>query len=520
LLSYNNTFTSGGTNYTRKIAEAGTKYIKQSITPTTTGGNVLSVDQGTFRIVQRRADLNEITATQSFATDYEGFKTMFADTSFTDTVAAASAITGVAFTVSAGAVTVTVIGAVTSQQIYNYWKYWSSLAAQMGIDQQLIRLISGDLKITGSLTTSAVITSAATAPTITATGTVSITGAGAITGTFTDSTGTRVSIRERTDKLLSTYVTINGTPVGGTVVDGTLRAGWVPMAAARVITVQPADAVRIAASYYGSKPTVFNLLGSEIDKFTLALDLEPAIDTTTNATIRDAITASFSTIVNGATLEVTTNRTLKEYTPKQVLAGLDYYMVSRGYLLHGAIAANNNASLYAMSEGTLVTYSPNYKIRMADLDSSGNAIVPSTVGYEVPLVVYYQDLSTGVKSTMTLLNASGAFLGTAPWTQLQASIGDADQASIAAKVDASTVLAKEATVSSRASQASVNAIPTNPLLTTDARLNNLDATISSRSTLTAGQLAGVAVDVQTMNGAEVIGDGTAGNPWRGVGVAP
>jgi hypothetical protein len=287
-----------------------------------------------------------------------------------------------------------------------------------------------------------------------------ITNAGTITPTFTDSAGTRVTIRERTDKLLSTYVTINGTPVGGTVVDGTLRAGWVPLSAARVITVQPADAVRIAASYYGSKPTVFNMLGSEIDKFTLSLDTEPAIDTTTNTTIRDAITASFSTVINGATLEVTINRTLKEYTPKQVLAGLDYYIVSKGYLLHGAIAANNNASLYSMSEGTIVTYSPAYKIRMADLDSGGAAIVPTTVGYEVPLVIYYEDPLTSVKSTMTLLNASGAFLGTAPWTQMQASIGDADQSSIAAKVDASTVLAKEATVATRASQASVTALGT------------------------------------------------------------
>jgi hypothetical protein len=218
--------------------------------------------------------------------------------------------------------------------------------------------------------------------------------------------------------------------------------------------------VRIAASFYGSKPTVFNMLGSEIEKFTLSLDTEPAIDTTTNATIRDAITASFSTVVNGATLEVTINRTLKEYTPKQVLAGLDYYIVSKGYLLHGAIAANNNASLYSMSEGTIVTYSPAYKIRMADLDSGGSAIVPTTVGYEVPLVIYYEDPITGIKSTMTLLNASGAFLGTAPWTQQQASIGDADKASIAAKVDASTVLAKEATLATRASQSSVDELAT------------------------------------------------------------
>jgi hypothetical protein len=49
--------------------------------------------------------------------------------------------------------------------------------------------------------------------------------------------------------------------------------------------------------------------------------------------------------------------------------------------------------------------------------------------------------------------------------------------------------------------ASVAAIPTNPLLTTDARLNNLDATISSRSTYAGGAVASVtaAVTVGTNN---------------------
>lgn len=63
-----------------------------------------------------------------------------------------------------------------------------------------------------------------------------------------------------------------------------------------------------------------------------------------------------------------------------------------------------------------------------------------------------------------------------------------------AGVSASTVadirsgLALEATLATKASQASVSAIPTNPLLTTDTRLNNLDAAISTRSTLTAPQV--------------------------------
>jgi hypothetical protein len=80
----------------------------------------------------------------------------------------------------------------------------------------------------------------------------------------------------------------------------------------------------------------------------------------------------------------------------------------------------------------------------------------------VPLVIYYEDPLTSVKSTMTLLNASGAFLGTAPWTQMQASIGDADQSSIAAKVDASTVLAKE--VTSAAIKAKTDTLVNGPTL--------------------------------------------------------
>jgi hypothetical protein len=379
--------------------------------------------------------------------------TLFADPSITLDETAARTKLASSFTVNATTKFVTVTANSSYEDLYDATKAYKSTANLVNLEanpiDQLLVTPNG-AQLTGYTGWTLAVNGGVT---LTAGGKFSslyfdtVTVNGAIDGTYADSTGTRVTIRERTDKLLSTYVTVNGTPVGGTVVDGTLRAGWVPLSAARVITVQPADAIRIAASFYGSKPTVFNMLGSEIEKFTLSLDLEPAIDTTTNTTIRDEITACFSTVANGATLEVTINKTLKEYTPTQALAGLDYYIVSRGELLHSAIEQSNNASLYSMSEGKIVTYSPAYKIRMSDLDALGNPIVPTTIGYEVPLVIYYEDLATGVKSTMTLLNASGAFLGTAPWTQLQASIGDADQFSIAAKVDASTVLAKEATIS-------------------------------------------------------------------------
>lgn len=49
---------------------------------------------------------------------------------------------------------------------------------------------------------------------------------------------------------------------------------------------------------------------------------------------------------------------------------------------------------------------------------------------------------------------------------------------ILSQIEWSSILAKEATVSTKASQSSINSIPTNPLLTSDIRLNNLDAPIS------------------------------------------
>ena len=45
-----------------------------------------------------------------------------------------------------------------------------------------------------------------------------------------------------------------------------------------------------------------------------------------------------------------------------------------------------------------------------------------------------------------------------------------------------------------------------------------EATVAGRPTL--AQMQGLTVDVQTMAGAEVIGAGSAGDPWRGVGVSP
>lgn len=78
-------------------------------------------------------------------------------------------------------------------------------------------------------------------------------------------------------------------------------------------------------------------------------------------------------------------------------------------------------------------------------------------------------------STRTLTDFSTS-LAQSVWDVLESAISVVNSIGVKLKTNV------DATISSRASQSSVNAIPTNPVLTTDTRLDNLDATISSRST--------------------------------------
>ena len=100
---------------------------------------------------------------------------------------------------------------------------------------------------------------------------------------------------------------------------------------------------------------------------------------------------------------------------------------------------------------------------------------------------YYNSINSEVDSALSDYNAPTASeiwsFGTRGLTEeVDTSIAsqNASKADISALALDSTV-AKEATLVSKASQASVDLVPTNPLLTDDSRLDNLDATISSRS---------------------------------------
>lgn len=117
-----------------------------------------------------------------------------------------------------------------------------------------------------------------------------------------------------------------------------------------------------------------------------------------------------------------------------------------------------------------------------------------------------------------------------------------------AEIEASTVLAKQSgftglatatnvTNAQTAIIAEIDAIPTNPLLTNDARLNNLDAAVSTRlasasyvapsnsdisaikaktDNLTFSQAGIVDANIQYVNDVQVKGTGTELDPWNPV----
>lgn len=123
------------------------------------------------------------------------------------------------------------------------------------------------------------------------------------------------------------------------------------------------------------------------------------------------------------------------------------------YMVTGTNATTFRA--YTDASGTLLVAGSVYTFGVRAVDSYGNA-----------------DSNLAVATATVLYNL---------YALVQSVPGAVWDQTLAAHTGPGTYgLQLDTTVSSRATQTSVNAIPINPLLTNDARLNNLDATISSR----------------------------------------
>lgn len=152
------------------------------------------IDDNVLTITYRKADLSEASVS---LLGYEGpataLGTMAVDSAFAGTTSGAAAITGVTFTytVLSNIVAVDITGAVTGQQIYNYWKHWTAQSAQMGatlVPIGLIAITNGQLVVTGTLTTSAAISAAGNVITVKTTGAITISSGGSILMPYVDST--------------------------------------------------------------------------------------------------------------------------------------------------------------------------------------------------------------------------------------------------------------------------------------------------------------------------------------------
>lgn len=463
-------------------------------------------------------------------------------TAVTVNEATASALTGITFTASGATGGSVVISANrTLQDLWNYYRWWVSQFAnwdssdtwtcangQLNMGAWSLTVNSGS-----ALTKTTAIDRLTTTSTITVNGTTDV--------TYTDSAGTRVSVVEASGRPISTYITVNGTPVGGSTVNSVFVPGWVSLAATRTLIVQPTDNVRIVAGYWGSKPLLVNCLGSAIAKFTLVFETEPGVDTTVSTVARDAVANALLTVTNGGTgnIEMTVNKTLANYTPAEVIAGVGYDIIATSYQVFAACATANTVAIYAISSGKLVLYTPQYKIRMADTDSLGANILPTAAGYSIPIVSYYYDIATSTASPLTILNTHGAKIETAPWTQATASLSDSDKAAIAAasavnvwaaatrtltsaapptlaQIEASTVLAKEAT--SAAIKAKTDTLVNGPTLaqieasTVLAKQSTVAAIKAKTDQIEIGA-GGIEADVKYVNGIEVKGSGLEADPW-------
>ena len=131
-----------------------------------------------------------------------------------------------------------------------------------------------------------------------------------------------------------------------------------------------------------------------------------------------------------------------------------------------------SAILFTDSLGTLIN-GTTYYVGVRAKDAIGNTETNTVSANAV---------SQGVPSTSltNLINGLITTIGTPVLATVSLDINSREPAADP------KLLNLDATVSSRATAASVAAIPTNPLLTTDGRLNNLDASISSVNTAVAG----------------------------------
>lgn len=249
------------------------------------------------------------------------------------------------------------------------------------------------------------------------TGAITLANGAGISATYTDSSGTRVTIRTLDNLPLSTELLINGVP-----------QGWQTGQTGRVITVQPSSVVRIYAHAYGYQPKVVNLTGNTAGDYVISLVPETNVDISLDVTTRDAIAAGFAVGTDALSrLFLSVAFDMRPYSPAEVLNALHYFTVTQGSLIALAALQANSVDGFALKFGGFIVRSPAFYGKVSDAVTA----YPTPAGIYVPLEVEVDLAAPAPGYYPVELNASGLVLSVALWTQNQATI---DTATVAKEV--------------------------------------------------------------------------------------
>jgi hypothetical protein len=242
---------------------------------------------------------------------------------------------------------------------------------------------------------------------------------------------TAVTLKNADGSAMSSFVIKNG-----------ISLGWIPLATERVLQASPGDVLNVYAHGYGMQPKLVTIVGNTPSDFVLSLVPETFVDTT--QANRDTIAAAFGNGLDAfERFYLSVNTDLRQYTPAQVLHALHWHILTQGALVGAAAILAGDLNGFALQRGGFAIRTAGFYGKVAD-----SVTTVGDLGMLVPLSIYVDDAVYVEMPTYTpvVKNTSGIVLQYAPWTQQEA--------------DVPSWVAKEVTVATRATQTSVDAIPT------------------------------------------------------------
>jgi hypothetical protein len=252
---------------------------------------------------------------------------------------------------------------------------------------------------------------------------------------------------------ISTYILKNG------VTD----LGWVAQDVDRSLEIQENDTFEIYAIAYGYKAKIINATALDLNSFKFELLPEPFIDTSLNVTTRNLISSKLSTSIDAfSRIALSLDTDLRIYDPNEVMNAVQYFITTQGSLIAQGVIYGGSIDGVEIVNGGISIGTPGFYGKVNDSVTTTNdlgILIPIYIDV-LPSVYVADPTYTPVKK-----NTSGIVLQTAPWTQMTADISAVD------KTDIRSGLALEATLSTKASQSSVDSVPLNTWNYTERTLN-------------------------------------------------